>query len=156
MSLLSVAWRFVVSYSYVHGPSEKHMTQIIPLNEIALNESKWTKLRKKKQNEQTKRRLFVYKLFAAKRYRHAISKTDLIRNDHWPLRVLGASVLTRGKDAQQLQFKSCASVAAVFFFAIVRQHLRHCAVCVEWMLSSHPEFNGFISFVRDQKKSDSI
>lgn len=40
-----------------------------------------------------------------------------------------------------------------FFFALVRQHLRH---WVEWMLSSHPEHNGFISFVRDYKKSYSI
>lgn len=89
--------------------NEKHMMRIIPLNKIALNKSEWTK--KMKPNEM-KRRFFVYKKFAAKRYRHSMSKTDLIWSDHWPLRVLGVIIVLscyrKGKTRSAATFNSCS------------------------------------------------
>lgn len=61
-----------------------------------------------------KRRFFVYKKFAAKRYRHSMSKTDLIWSDHWPLRVLGAMnsvvVLSKEKDARSAAASNSCSL----------------------------------------------
>lgn len=99
------------------------MTRIIPLNKIASNESEWIRKweKKEKQNDRTKRRFFVYKKFAAKRYRHAMSKSNNWFNSKRSLAITCTRrECVRRKEkmrsrSQQLQFKSCASVATVFF-----------------------------------------